>query len=266
MIRAFKSEWIKLSRRTTLLGFGGAMVGFAALLTVLVFLSAGGTEVMEEGRGPASFATVAALSVTDGSIVAFTHSATFLGIIALALFASNLAGEFGKGTIRMLFVTEPRRLRVLWGKLAALGSFVAGWLAVALGVSVGIGALLGPNQGVETAAWFTADGLGVILGAYLNMTLAVLVVGLIGALLATLSRSAALAISAGAAYILIVEPLVGAFWETISNWGPAAAFSAFAEGGSTAIAYATAGVLLAVYGGLSLAASSTILSRRDVTS
>ena len=265
-MRAFRSEWIKLSRRTMLAGFGGAMVGFAALITVLMFLNAGGTSVGPGGGRTASFASAETLSLADGSVISITHVATFLGIIALALFASNLAGEFARGTIRMLFVTEPRRIKVLAGKLAALASFTAAWVAVGLGVSVGLGVLLSSGAGVDTTAWWTADGFSAMAGTYLSVAGSVIVFGLIGAALAVLTRSAAIAISAGAAYFMLVEPLVGSFWGALGEWGPSAVSSALVEGGTAIIGYSTAVVMVAVYGLVGLVASAVVLSRRDVNS
>ena len=247
-MRAFRSEWIKLSRRTTLAGFGGAMVGFAALITVLMFLNAGGTSVDPGGGRTASFATAETLSLADGSVIPITHVATFLGIIALALFASNLAGEFTRGTIRMLFVTEPRRIKILAGKLAALANFTAAWVAVGLGVSVGLGVLLPSGAGVDTTAWWTADGFSAMAGTYLSVGGSVIVFGLIGAALAVLTRSAAIAISAGAADFMLVEPLVGSFWEALGEWGSSAVSSALAGGGTAVIGYSTAVVMVAAYG------------------
>ena len=40
-MRAFRSEWFKLTRSNTLFGFGGAMVGLTLLFTALAFLSVG---------------------------------------------------------------------------------------------------------------------------------------------------------------------------------------------------------------------------------
>lgn len=127
-MRAFRSEWVKLSRRNTLLGFGGAIVGLTVLFTALAFLSVGGANVDLDGGQSDAFVTAAVLSTSEGSAFAITNLASMLGVVALALFASNMAGEFNKGTIRMLFVTEPNRVKVLAGKLAALASFVVvGW-------------------------------------------------------------------------------------------------------------------------------------------
>ena len=273
-MRAFRSEWVKLSRRNMLLGFGGAMLGFTLLFTVLVFMSVGGTDTgLDEGGE--IFVTGAMLSLPDGSLFTITQMAIFLGIIVLALFASNLAGEFNKGTIRMLFVTEPNRLKVLAGKLAALASFVAVWVAATVIASVAVGAVLASGAGVDTAAWWTGEGLAAIGAGYLNVTGAALVAGLVGAALAVVTRSAAIAISVGAAYFMLGESLISTFWDPLAEWGPAAVANALATGGAAGtslgamrpdIAYATAVILALAYGLVSLAISSTVLARRDVTS
>jgi len=275
-MRAFRSEWVKLSRRNTLLGFGGAMVGFTVLFTILAFVNAGGGNVDLDGGESEDFVTAAMLSLPEGSVFAITSVGGFLGIIALALFASNLAGEFNKGTIRMLFVTEPNRLKLLAGKVAALISFVAVGVAATLVATVGVGALLAPGAGVETAAWWTSDGLAAIGSAYLNLTAAALVPALIAATIAVITRSSAIAISVGAAWFILGEVLLGIFWDSLAEWGPAAVTNALAVGGSggagamggaaPVIAYGTAALLALGYGVLSLAISGTVLARRDVTS
>jgi ABC-type transport system involved in multi-copper enzyme maturation permease subunit len=275
-MRAFRSEWIKLSRRNTLLGFGGAMVGITVLFTALAFLSVGGANVDLDGGESESFVTAAVLSMPEGSVFSITNLASLLGIVALALFAASMAGEFNKGTIRMLFVTEPNRLKVLAGKLAALTTFVVVGMAATIAASIGIGALLAPGAGIDTSAWWTSEGLSVIGTTYLNTTGAVLVPGLIGAAIAVLTRSAAIAISVGAAYFILGEALVTGFWDTLGRWGPSAVSNALAVGGAggagmmggaaPVIAYATAVMLAIGYGIVSVAISSTVLARRDVTS
>jgi hypothetical protein len=274
-VRAFRSEWIKLTRRNTLLGFGGAMIGVALLFTVLAFVSVGGGDVDLDGGESEVFVTEAMLSMTDGSVFAITNVSGFLGIVALALFASNLAGEF-KGTIRMLFVTEPNRLKVLAGKVGALASFVAVGVAATLAINVAAGALMAPGAGVDTAAWWTTEGFAVMGSTYVNLTTAALVPALIAATIAVLTRSAAIAISVGAAWFILGEALITAFWETLSEWGPAAVTNAIAVGGvggagmmggpAPVIAYATALFLALGYGALSFAIAATVLVRRDVTS
>jgi ABC-type transport system involved in multi-copper enzyme maturation permease subunit len=252
------------------------MVGFAVLFTILAFVNAGGGNVDLDGGDSEAFVTAAMLSLPEGSVFAITSVGGFLGIIALALFASNLAGEFNKGTIRMLFVTEPNRLKLLAGKVAALISFVGLGVAATLVATIGVGALLAPGAGVETAAWWSSDGLAAIGSAYVNLTAAALVPALIAATIAVITRSSAIAISVGAAWFILGEVLLGTFWDSLAEWGPAAVTNALAVGGAggagamggaaPVIAYGTAALLAIGYGVLSLAISGTVLARRDVTS
>ena len=275
-MRAFTSEWVKLSRRTTLVGFGGTMVGFALLFTILAVEGAGGRSIDLDGSGSETSVTAAMLSSPEGSVLVVTDMAAFLGIVALALFASNLAGEFHKGTVRMLFVTEPNRLEVLAGKLLALTTFVAAAIAATLAISIGAGALMATRIGVDTAAWWTADGLAAIGAAYLNLTAAALIPALIGAAIAVVTRSTTIAISVGLGWFILAEALIGAFWNGLSRWGPAAVSNAIAAGGTggvgmmggatPGISYATATVLAIGYSLLALTITSTVLTRRDVTS
>ena len=275
-MRAFTSEWVKLSRRTTLVGFGGTMIAFTLLFTILAFEGAGGRSIDLDGSGSETSATSAMLSMPEGSVFVVTDMAAFFGIVALALFASNLAGEFHKGTIRMLFVTEPNRLEVLAGKLLALSSFVAAAVAATLAVSIGTGVLMASRVGVETAAWWSADGLAAIGAAYLNLTAAALIPALIGATIAVLTRSTTIAISVGLGWFILAEALIGAFWDGLSRWGPAAVSNAIAVGGdggasmmggaTPGISYATATLLAIGYSLAALSITATVLTRRDVTS
>jgi ABC-2 type transport system permease protein len=275
-MRALRSEWFKLTRSNTLLGFGGAMVGLTLLFTALAFLSVGGANVDLDGGESEAFVTAAVLSTSDGSVFASTNLASMLGIVALALFASSMAGEFNKGTIRMLFVAEPNRIKVLAGKLAALALFVVAGVAAAMTASIGIGALLAPSAGVDTSNWWTTEGLTAIGVSYVNIAGAVLVPGLIGAAIAILTRSSAIAISVVAAYFILGEALIAGFWDTLAQWGPSAVSNALAVGGiggagmmggaAPVIAYTTAATLALVYAIVSVTISAAILTSRDVTS
>jgi ABC-type transport system involved in multi-copper enzyme maturation permease subunit len=275
-MRAFTSEWVKLSRRATLLGFGGIMIAFTLLFTILALEGAGGRSIDLDGSGSETSATTALLSLPEGSVFVVTDMAAFFGIVALALFASNLAGEFHRGTIRMLFVTEPNRLAVLAGKLLALSSFVAAAIAATLATSIGAGVLMADRAGVETAAWWTADGLTAIGTTYLDLTAAAFIPALIGATIAVLTRSTTIAISVGLGWFILAETLLGAFWGGLSRWGPAAASNAIAVGGTDrvgmmgaaapGISHATAILLALGYSVAALIITSTVLSRRDVTS
>jgi hypothetical protein len=104
----------------------------------------------------------------------------------------------------------------------------------------------------------------------------VLVPGLIGATIAVITRSSAIAISVVAAYFILGEALISGFWDTLARWGPSAVSNALAVGGiggagmmggaAPVIAYATAATLGLAYAIASVAISAAILANRDVTS
>lgn len=136
----------------------------------------------------------------------------------------------------MLFVTEPNRLKVLAGKILALTTSIttsiAAAIAATLAISIGADALMANTVGVETAAWWTADGAAAIDAAAINLTAAALVPALIGATIAVLTRSTTIAISVGLGWSILAETLIGAFWNGLSRWGPAAVSNALAAGGT----------------------------------
>ena len=47
-------------------------------------------------------------------------AAGFIGILVFVLFTASIAGEFSQGTLRALLTRQPRRARLMIGKLAAL--------------------------------------------------------------------------------------------------------------------------------------------------
>ena len=275
-MRAFRSEWVKLSRRNTLLGFAGAMIGITLLFTILAFAHVSGSTIDLDGGEAEPFVTAAVLAQPDGSIFAVTNVASFLGVIGLALFASNLAGEFTKGTLRTLFVAEPDRLKVFAGKITALASFLVAAVAATVATSVIAGVLMAPGAGVPTSAWWTSEGLAALGTTYVTLTSAALLPALIGATIAVLTRSAAIAISIGVAWFILGEALVSAFWTNLAHWGPAAVTTALSVGGPggpglmggppPVMAYTTAALLALGYSALCLITCSTVLARRDVTS
>ena len=74
-------------------------------------------------------------------------------------------------------------------------------------------------------------GLAAVGSAYLNLTGAALVPALIAATIAVITRSSAIAISVVAAWFILGEVLLGTFWDSLAEWGPAAVTNALAVGG-----------------------------------
>lgn len=258
MIRSYASEWIRF-RKTARAGIS-VMVVFAALVSVMVFL--GNEEMGPGGEGHGGpFGSAPDLAAADGAVAALAAAATLIGVVSLALFALSVARDFEFGTIRNLLVGQPRRAVLLSGKLLAVASYVvigvlaAGVLAALLAVS------LAPGQDISTAAWT----VGAALATVGTTALAAVLYGLVGAVLAMVTRSAAISITVGVAYLLIVENLLGLVWDGAGDWLPAGVFSAIAAGGTGSMSFEKSVVLAIGYGILGLIVMYLVFMRRDVT-
>jgi ABC-type transport system involved in multi-copper enzyme maturation permease subunit len=159
------------------------------------------------------------------------------------------------GGMRNLLVRQPRRVRLLAGKLLA----VAGLVTIAVLVSVAAG------RGLDTGAWTTATGLQALASGAGDLVLATLGWGLLGAALGIVLRSPAPAVGVGVAYALPLEAILTAAWSQGARWLPGQLLGALATGGTADVTYARAAVLLAVYLAIALAAAATLFARRDVT-
>lgn len=255
MARAFRSEWLKLRRPTVLLGGLGAMVAFAILGTVLAIGRAG------EGRNAL---TIARLSQPDGFAFMMARTGDFLGVIALGFTAIAVAQEYSHGTIRNLLVREPRRLRLLGGKMLAILSYVVVAVAVAVAVALVSAEIVAPLRGVDTGGWLNR-GLGDSLSVLGNLALAGAVWSVFGALLAISFRSPAPAVIAGVAWTLPVENLLAAAWSTLAHWLPGQQLAALAARGNDNSTYGWALMLTALFASAALTAAALQFRRRDVT-
>jgi ABC-2 type transport system permease protein len=133
---------------------------------------------------------------------------------------------------------------------------------VASGVVASVLALvLAPGQDIATDAWTVPASLGT-LG---TTAIAAVLYGLVGAVLAMVTRSAAVSITAGVAYLLIVENQRGLSWDSAGEWLPAGVISAFASGGTELVSFEKAVMLSAGYAMLALAVTYLTFTRRDVT-
>jgi ABC-2 type transport system permease protein len=262
MLRSFRSEWIKLRRPGMILGGAGTIIGFAILTVVLTLTTASSTPT-DQGPGGQSL-TLAQLATADGLASILASAATFIGVIALSLFAISIASEYSQGTLRNLLVRQPRRVRLLAGKLLALASFTTIAVLVAGVAAVTVALLVAPAQDISTSAWFTSAGwtaLGAGLG---NLLLATLGWGLLGTVLALVLRAPAAAVGVGLAYALPGELLVTAAWADGARWLPGQLLDTLAQGGTAAVTYGWAGLLLALYAVVAVVAATTLFTRRDV--
>jgi hypothetical protein len=120
-------------------------------------------------------------------------------------------------------------------------------------------------EGISVQAWKT-DFFPHLLGGYFNFMVAALVWGLIGAMLAVLTRSSALAIGIGIGYLLVVESLIGIIAPHASPYLPAGALSALVMGGTAHIAWAAAFGLVVLYGVLAASVAFLAFRTRDILS
>ena len=123
-----------------------------------------------------------------------------------------ISGEYTTGMIRSSLTAVPRRLPVLWGKLAVFAgtifsvSLVASLISFFLGQAV----LSGHHLGVS----ITAPGaLRSVIGAALYVTVA----GIIGVALGTLFRNTAAGIATFAAVFFVIPPLASLLPASVSN-------------------------------------------------
>lgn len=251
MLRVIKSELIRLNRPSFLIGGIGAMAAFGSISTIIGFAAAGKT-----GPGPGAYIpTVAALAASNGFTAGLMLAANLIGIIALSFWAIAVASDYSTGLIRLLAQAEPRRWRLLVGKALALVLYtLAGALAATL-AAAGTALVCAPIFDVSTAAWGT-DTLITLAEAFRNLSLSAIVWGVIGLLVALLTRSSGVAIAAGVGYVVIFENMIVAVASDAGKWLLGGTLTALAAGGTPAIslesalqlgsAYLVAGILISI--------------------
>jgi len=258
VIRSFTSEWIRF-RKTARTGIL-VMIGLVVMIALMLFL--GGDSMGPGGGGHGGpLGGAADLTATDGAMAALSTAINLIGIVSIALFALSVARDFEWGTIRNLLVGQPRRAILLSGKLLAVSSYVIIGVVAAGVVAALLAVVLAPGQDISTESWTLAASLGT-LG---TTAMAALLFGLVGAVLAMLTRSAAISITAGVAYLLVIENLLGLAWDSAGEWLPAGVFSALAGGGTDLVSLEKATVLSAGYATLALIVMYVVFMRRDVT-
>lgn len=264
MIASFRSELVKLLRLTTMLGYAAAAAAFTVMLTVVSVLNA--ENPSGHGPGNRDGVSLEQLAEPGGYLAGFESASSFLGIIALTLFASGVATEFSTGTIRALLTIDSRRRSLLAGKIIGLSTALAAAVVFAAIVGAVVAFAIAGSQGVDTSSWATVEGASKGLGILANSVMATVIWGLFGALIAMVSRSAAISIAAGVAYFLIGEQLIlHSLWPSTADWLPAGVLDTLASGGTDTLSYTTAVAFAAVYAAVAYLVSSIIFERRDIT-
>jgi ABC-2 type transport system permease protein len=261
-MRHLRSELTRLRRKSFVLGWFGISALFVVMINTFVFKAAAdGTTVPSNAPG-GSFPGMAELVRPDGFVAGLGAAGTLLGVVTLSFWAIATATDYSTGLIRLLVQAEPRRLRLLLGKIGALTGWTAAVACVALAVTLVVAPAAARGAGVSTAAW-TVD-IGTVGSAWLNLFLALLVWGVIGLVIGVIARSSTVAISVGVGYVLVVEGVVKLAASGAAEWLPGSTLTALAQGGTATVAYGTAVALGVAYATIGLAAAAATFKRRDI--
>jgi len=264
MIAAIRSELTRLRQPRLLLTWFGLMALFAILVNTIMitFVAGGGT--LPPGAPGVAFPTRAELERSSGIMAGLAAASNMFGVVTLSMWAVVTAGDYSSGLIRLLVAAEPRRWRLIAGKVVALAIVTAGATTVAAVVNLFAVMPASGAAGISTAAWGT-DLLWVVASAWTNLFLALCVWGVLGLVIAVVARSAAVAISIGVGYVLVVESVVKMAKDVPSDWLLGTTLGAVASGGTASVAYGTALALALGYVTLGLVVAVTVFVRRDVT-
>ncbi len=253
MIRLVRVELLKV--RTTRLWIGLLIpsLGLAALGAILRFALVGTPEGRQAGLTEVRTLQDMKDVVLSGGVVA---------IFAIVLGATSATSEFRYQTMSGTVLATPRRWTVVTAK--AISSAVIGG---ALGL---VGALLPLGIGV---VWLTVRGDPVPFGAPVAWAIAGVAAeaaysAILGAGIGAAVRSQLVAILSLLGWLIVVEPLAGAFVPSLIRWMPfAGADGLFGRSSATpgeVFGPAVAAVLLAGYVASTLAAGIWLTERRDV--
>lgn len=253
MLRAFRHELLKLRRPTMLLGSFGIMAAMS-VIGVMITITRAGT-----GNGDVNLAS---LSQPDGFAAMMQRGTEMLGIVALGVVAVVVAQDYSTGMLRSMLMREPRRLRLLAGKLAADLLYTTAAAVVAMAVALVTALAIGPAKGVDTAQWLHS-GLLTTVAQFGAEALVALGFGIFGAVLAIIFRNPATAAIVGIAWSLPVEGLLGRVWSSLEQWLPVHQLSVIAARGVGGT-LSTALLLAAGFAAVAAVASATIFRRADV--
>lgn len=263
MLRVVRSELTRLGQRRALLVWFGLMILFAFMINAVMASVVGQSGAGSLPAPGVAFPTRAELESPSGLMVGLSAASSMFGIVTLSLWAWFTAQDYSSGLIRLLVAAEPRRWRLVAGKVLVLLMVTAIATTVAAAANLLAAPIVGVS-GISTSAWAT-DAPRVIAEAWGRAFLAQLVWGVLGLAIATLSRSAMVAVAVGAGYVLLVEPLVKMTGGAPSDWLLGTTLTAIASGGTASVPFAAALALGAGYVIVGLALAGAVLTRRDVT-
>jgi ABC-2 type transport system permease protein len=219
LLRAFRSEVLKC-RRWSMFAGTGIMLVVSAFFAYLTF-----HPIISGATGKELDPLAHAFPTSLGLITVVGQARSFIIVVSLLIVTANLAAEWSQGTWRNLLVREPRRLRLLAGKMLALLLFVLCSMTLTLVASSVLVLVTAGAQGVRSAAWTSSAGLSAWLAFFGNEVLCLIGVCLLGMLIAVLTRGTAIAVGVALAYVLVPEGIIAMVWNEGSRWFPIRTFN-----------------------------------------
>lgn len=263
MLAATRSELIRLRRKGVVIGWLGLMALFAVLINTVVFKAASGATAPAVNGPGVTFPSLETLSGVQGPVAGLAAASSLFGVVTLSFWAVVTATDYSTGLIRLLASAQPRRSVLLAGKVSALTLWTATATSVALIVNVLVAPAAARAAGVSTAAWGT-ELMPTLASAWFNAFATMLVWGVVGLVLATVTRSSAVAISVGVGYVLVVEMIIRTVAGGSAKWLPGSTLTALAGGGTVALSYASALAFGATYVLVGLIAAWLVVTRRAI--
>jgi len=217
--RAFRSEVLKFRRWSVLAG-AGVMLVVSTFIAYLTF-----HQIASGATGSEMTDLIAAFHTPQGLFSIIGQARSLIVAIALVIVSANLAAEWTQGTLRNLLVREPHRLRWLAGKMLAVVFFVLLSMLLTLVISSTFILIVAKNQGIQTTAWTSAEGLRIFLAFFGNEVLCLIGVSALGMFIAVLTRSVVAAVGIALAYILAFEGIIAVVLPQVSQWFPGRVFN-----------------------------------------
>ena len=266
LVNTIRSEWIRIWRPSFRYGGFGVLAFFSALISYFIYSSLADPGATAGPPGAAGRATTAAdLEQAGGMIHALGSISTLAGIVVLSLWAIAAASDYDSGLIRVLVQAQPSRLRLLVGKIIALSFFTVLLSAATVFITSAVARPLARAYEVDTEPWRT-DAAAEMASGFFNFLVPVLVWGLIGLMIAVLTRSSGTAIGVGIGWLLVVENLIGITAPDLTHLMPGGTLSALASGGTVDLAWASALGLTLLYGAVAASVSLFAFRNRDIVS
>ncbi len=263
MLHVVRSELTRLGQRRTLLVWFGLMAVFALMINAVMASVVGQSGAGGLPTPGVAFPTRQELESPSGVMAGLSAASSMFGVVTLSFWAWFTAQDYSSGLIRLLVAAEPRRWRLLAGKVVALLLVTAIATTVAAVANLMAAPMVGAS-GISTAAWGT-DAPSIVVQAWAHTYLSQIVWGVLGLAIAVASRSAVVAVAIGAGYVLLVESMLKMANGVPSDWLLGSTLNAIASGGTASVSFSAALALAIAYVIVGLALAGLVLTRRDVT-